>query len=142
VSAVNDPTSTTTVQPSDLTAPVDIVDSCAASLAEGNGTAAVGSRRLLADATSTELALDALTRTFSVISGVQSALLSSLVDGESASAGSGGLVATAAVVDLSAFNEARNFSLGSSAAVVTLLQDFAILVGSAGGAKQALLRVC
>lgn len=130
------------VQASDLDGLLDIVGACGPALLNttGAGTGEGGLRRrrhLLAeqDASLAEQALDALTRTFAVVSGVQSTLLASMVAGESASVGSAGLVATAALADFAGLNAAANYAIGASGAGVTLLAGFAELVESEGGRR-------
>lgn len=138
VDAISDPTSTTTLlQAADLDSPVNIVGACAAILVYE--APSPGARRRLLDAednaTLAEAALDALTRTFHVASGVQTALLASMVEGEAASVGTGGLVVAAALADLAGLTEAVEYAIGDSGAAVTLLDGFAALANSEGGRR-------
>ena len=137
--AISDPTSTATFTPDDLAAPVDIVGTCAAALvAEAQGDAPA--RRLLAaddNATLAKAALDALTRSFHIVSGVQSLLLSSMIAGESASVGGGTLVAAVGIADTTVLTAAARFDIGSTGASVTLREGFAELVRTEGGLRWA-----
>lgn len=116
------------VQASDLDPLLDLAGAAGPALAQTGSSAR---RRLLQAATSPAqlaAALDALTRSFAVADGAQSALLASMVAGEAASAGSGAFVAAAAVVDPLA--GATTLPIGSSGAAVTLPAGFAAAVPS------------
>ncbi|PRW57206.1 receptor for egg jelly precursor [Chlorella sorokiniana] len=114
------------VQASDLDPLLDLAGAAGPVLAQTGSSAR---RRLLQAATSPAqlaAALDALTRSFAVAAGAQSALLASMVAGEAASAGTGALVAAATVVDPVA--GATSLPIGSSGATVSLPSGFAAAV--------------
>lgn len=124
-----------TVLPSDLYSVLDIVAVVAPALLLNSTDTSGTGRRLLqtsTDASATAEALAALSRSFSIVAGIQAALLAPMVSGESASAGTGSLVAAAGVTDLQTLpNSSAVYAIGATGATVTLLPGFASLVAAA-----------
>ena len=111
------------VPPANLGVPLDLAAAAAPALTSSSTTA---TRRLLAVTEAQQAARDAHTRMRGLVQSAQQALLQGLIVGESATAGTSGIVAVAADVDAAALRGggSASYALGSSGAIVSLASSF------------------